>query len=54
MPNRTISKKTNKCKQPEREPELEISYSTMTLRRLVVEKNKLRDEMIEAIRIAVN
>jgi hypothetical protein len=54
MPNTTISKKANKCKQPEREPEVEISYPIMTPRHFVAEKNKLPDEMIEAIRIAVN
>jgi hypothetical protein len=54
MPNTTIYKKAKKCKQPQPEPELEITYPTMTHRRLLAEKNKLPDEMIEAIRIAMN
>ena len=53
MPNTTISKKAKKCKQPEREPEVEISYPMMTPRRCVAERYKLPDDMIEAIRIAM-
>jgi hypothetical protein len=52
MPETTISKKAKKCKQPEREPEVE-SFPIMTPRRHVAERNTLPDEMIEAIRIAM-